>query len=132
MKNIFKHNNGRLFEYIKEIKEISDLVIVRFKGAIDSATIPIIRENIKKYREKYLDKNILVDFKEVSHVDSATLAALLIILGEHEKHRTKLGIINISKLFESYLQVERLGTIICTYANEELAMKALAANRKNI
>lgn len=79
-----------------------------------------------------MDKNILVDFKEVSHVDSATLAALLIILGEHEKHRTKLGIINIPKLFESYLEVERLGTIICTYDNEELAIKALSANTKNI
>jgi len=128
MKNLFKHKNGKQFEYIKEIKEIGNSVIARFRGAIDSATIPIIEKNIKKRGTLYLDKNVLVDLEDVTHVDSSTLAELLILLNELKSHHTKLGIVNVPALFMSYLQIERVGSAVRVYESEDTALRDFATS----
>jgi len=123
MKSLFKHKDGKQFEYIKEIKEIGNSVIARFRGAIDSATIPIIASNIRKRGKRYLNKNVLVDFEDVTHVDSSTLAELLILLDELQSHHAKLGVVNVPVAFMSYLQVERVESAVRVYESEDAALR---------
>ena len=73
IKHIFEHKNGKAFDYVKQIKEISDLEIVRLKGSIDAYTIPVIIANLSDSIKRYFDKDVLLDFKEVTNVDSSTL-----------------------------------------------------------
>jgi len=125
VEDIFKNQNGKTLEYIKEIKEIDDLAIVRLKGSIDSNTIPIIRTNLGSDVERYLDKHILLDLKEVILIDSATIAALIQLLSELKVHNRKLGIINMTLLFKNYLSIARLGSVVCVYKDEKSAVKDL-------
>lgn len=126
MHNIFKHENGRPFEYIKEIRDADNLVIIRLRGAVDSDTIPMIEQNIAARGIKLIDKNILVDFNEVTHVDSATLAALVTNLNNAKKHHKKMGIINIHQDLAYYLDIERIKSLFNIYENEDAALKELA------
>ena len=123
--DIFKNQNGKTLVYIKEIKEIDNLAIVRLRGAIDSRTIPIIRDNLGSDVERYLDKHILLDLKEVILIDSATIAALIQLLSELKVHNRKLGIINMTLLFKNYLSIARLGSVVCVYKDEKSAVKDL-------
>ncbi|MCK5450984.1 MAG: STAS domain-containing protein [Candidatus Omnitrophica bacterium] len=125
IEDIFKNQDGTILAYIKEIKEIDDLAIVRLKGAIDSRTIPIIRANLGSDVEKYLDKHILLDLKEVTRIDSATLASLIQLLGDLKVHNKKLGIINMTHFLKNYLSIAKLESVVCVYKDEKSAIKDL-------
>ena len=126
--DIFKDQNGNIFAYIKEIKEINDLAIVRLRGTIDSYTIPIIRANLGSKLEKYLDKDILLDFKEVAHIDSATLASFIQLLNELKMYNRKLGIANAPLLLKSYLNITKLESVVQIYKSEKAALEDLLQN----
>jgi anti-sigma B factor antagonist len=126
MRNIFRHEDGEPFKYIKSIEETDKLVIIRFRGAVDSDTIPLIKQNIAKRRERFLDKNILADFKEVTHVDSATLAAMVKNLNDIKNHHRKLGIINMHQDLRDYLKIDRIEDLFDIYDTEEAALQVLA------
>ena len=123
--DIFKDRNGNIFVYIKEIKEINDLAIVRLKGTIDSYTISTIRANLGRKLEKYLDKDILLDFKEVTHIDSAILASLIQLLNELKRHNRKLGVTNTTPLLENYLNITKLESVVQIYKSEKVALDDL-------
>ena len=128
IEDIFKNKNGKYLSYVKEIKEIDGLVIIRLKGYIDTYTIPAIRTNFVSKAKKYLDKNILLDFKEATHVDSTTLASLIQLLNELKKRNKKLGIANATPLLKKYLDINKLRSMIQIYKNEDAALKDLLQN----
>jgi processive 1,2-diacylglycerol beta-glucosyltransferase len=125
MGDIFKNKNGKTFAYIKEIKEINTLAIVRLKGSIDSHTIPIIRTNLGNKIKKYLDKDILLDCKEVTHVDSATLGSLIQLLNELKRCNRKLGIVNMTSILRDYLKITNLEFAVQVYRSQKDALDDL-------
>ena len=128
IEDIFKNQNGKTLAYIKEITELDNLAIVRLKGSIDSHTIPIIKANLGSDVERYLDKHILLDFKEVTRIDSATLASLIQLLNDLKVHNRKLGIINMILLLKNYLSIAKLESVVRVYKDEKVALKDLSQN----
>ena len=125
VRDIFKNKNGKIFNYIEEIKEIDILVIIKLKGSIDFHALPIIKANFENKIEKYLDKHILLDFKEVTHVDSTTLAALIQLLNELKKRNRKLGIVNITSILREYLKIANLESVVQVYKSQTEALDDL-------
>ena len=125
LERLFKNTTGELFNYLRKVEEAGDLIIERLQGAIDAATIPVIEEGLKGRIEKYLDKNILLDFKDVTHVDSATLAALIILLDQLQCHHRRLGIINPHPELMSYLAIEKIDKLVRVYEDEAQAVADL-------
>jgi processive 1,2-diacylglycerol beta-glucosyltransferase len=125
IRDIFKNKDGKIFTYIKEIKEIDSLVIIKLQGYIDSHTIPIIRDNFSDKIKKYLDKNILLDLKEVTHVDSSTLASLVQLLNELKKRNRKLGIVNTTFVLREYLKITNLESVVQVYKSQTDALDDL-------
>jgi len=125
IENIFKNKHGKYLSYVKEIKEIDDLVVIRLKGSIDIYATPVIKANFASKAKKYLDKNILLDFKKVTHVDSTTLASLIELLNELKKHNRKLGIIGATPLLKDYLNINKLESAVQIYKDEKAALKDL-------
>jgi len=123
--DIFRDEKGRLLPSIKEIKRLSQTTIVRFQGMIDSSTIPIISKNIKSEMKRYLDKNILLDFKEATNIDSSTLAYMISLLSQLKKRDRKLGLINTNSDMDNYLDIERVRSLVHVYKNEKEALKSL-------
>ena len=127
MRNIFRHPDGGLLACIGEIRETDDLVTIRFKGAIDASTIPVLESNFKKKAHGYVDKNMLLDFKEVTHVDSATIAALVLLLMDRKETSAKLALVNLPDMFKNYLKIERIDTLVPVFDSEPQALAAFVA-----
>jgi len=126
LKDIFRDKNGKTLPYVKDITRSGAVVIVKLHGFIDSNTIPTIEADISDKRYNYLDSNILLDFGEVTHVDSTTLAYLISLLHSLKAHHRRLGIINAGAALLNYINIEKVGELVHIYKTEEEALKDLA------
>jgi len=123
--DIFRDEEGKLLPSIKETKRLSQTTIVRFQGVIDSSTIPVISKNIKSEMKIYLDRNILLDFREATHIDSSTLGYMISLLSQLKKRDKKLGLINTNSEMDNYLEIEKVKSLVHVYKNEKEALKSL-------
>jgi len=124
--SLFRHDNGTLFNYIKDIRTTGDVVIVKLHGKIDSDTIPIIMANrSEKNLAHVTEHHLLFDLKEVDHVDSATLASLILLLHDLKLHHRKLAFINVPPMIRDYVDIVRLSYYVHEYEDEEAALAAL-------
>ena len=96
MKRFLKNTCGTLYEYIDDVVELDNAFIIRFKGDVDAQTIPCIRFNLEKTEDEYVCKNIIVDFKNVKHIDTATFAVILEFLGQLKANDNHLFLINVN------------------------------------
>ena len=124
--DLFKDNSGKPLACIKDIERIGQITIVRFCGRVDATTIPALSGRFYETEKNYFDRNILLDFREVIHVDSATLAYILIWLDKLQVHNRKIGVVNVSDDFDTYLTMDRVASIIRKYKNEAEALDELA------
>ncbi len=122
-RNVFKSNDGKAMPYIKGIEVEGETAIVHFQGEINSNTIPIIKNNCCKKTK--LDKNILIDFKEVTQIDSATLAFLVEIIKELREKNRKMAMLNISDKQQKLMEVTKLDGLIDSYNDEDAALSSL-------
>jgi len=114
-------------EYLDRIDELDNLSIVRLKGNMDQAMIPVIEERIRVNRKagSKIEKNILVDYKLVEKVDSAAVAFHLVRLKEYEAKGYKIGFINPSDELNTYLGMYHLCDAFKTYKSEQEAVNEL-------
>lgn len=110
--------------FIEQVEDVDKVHIIRLKGPIDMSTIPKIYELKLKAKNKRgtLKKSILLDFKKVSHVDSATIALLLNVLHEVKHEHHKLGLIGISRELREMFTIARVSTLFAVYETEEEAI----------
>ena len=127
MKSILKKSCGTLYEYIDDVVEVDNAFIIRFKGDVDAQTIPCIRFNLEKTGDEYVSKNIIADFKNVEHVDTATLAVILEFLGQLKANDNHLFLINVNTHFCNHLKLLNLANKIRVFDSEEEALKELTA-----
>jgi len=129
--NIFKRKKGKSLPFVKGVKETSNLIIVKLSGVIDANTIPIIRGNYKHEIKQGLDKNVLLDFKEVTHVDSSTLASLLRAMSELKQKHRKLGLVNANHALKEYIAIAKLEFIIYVYDSIDEALEDINKETKS-
>ena len=122
-KNIFKNKNGMTMPYVSGIEVEGETAIVHFKGEINANTIPIIKNNCCKKAK--LDKNILIDFSEVTQIDSATLGFLVEIIKELGEKNRKMAILNVSDKQKKLIEVTKLDELLDSFDTEEDALSFL-------
>ena len=126
LKNIFKNVKGEVLPYIKEITETDGAAIVRLQGDIDSLTLPTIMSNCCHAKQRQaINKNLILDLKDVTHIDSATLAAFVLLLNDIKEKGKQLGIINMPAMLQRYLDVSKLAQYFTVYENESVALSVL-------
>ena len=113
--------------YLEKIDELERVTVVRLKGNIDQQMIPIIEERIQHNRKKgsTINKNVLVDYKLVKKVDSATIAFHLVRLKEYQEKGFRIGFMNLSYELKVYLNMFGLCEAFKIYADEEQAINEL-------
>jgi anti-anti-sigma factor len=126
---IFEKEKNKTFDYVKEIIETAELVIIRLQGNIDRYTIPAFDGEDIKEEDIFFDKHIIMDFKEVTNVDTATIASLINFLDILKNNERKLAIINASSLFNSYLELTHLSSVFALYNDENEALKAISETK---
>lgn len=125
VEHFFRANDGSHFPYVKTMQETERLIMVHLRGPIDSSTLPIVFMDVKSKLSRYLNKHILIDFKDVTHVDSATVANLIFLLKELQHRDRKLALTYVSSELEDYIVIEKVRSLIHIYENEEEAIRAL-------
>jgi anti-anti-sigma regulatory factor len=80
-----------------------------------------VNDDLDDIMERYLDKHVLLDFKDVTHVDTSTLAGMIILLDKLQKKRRKLGIVNTAAHLEDYFAIGKIGSLMHVYGSEESA-----------
>lgn len=123
--HVFKRCDGSPLPYVKAIKEMENLIIARLHGPIDFTTVPIVYTDFKSKLRRYLNKNILLDFREVTHVDSSTIANLIFMLSQLQHHNRKFGITHISPILEHHIEIDNVRPLIRVYKNETEALAEL-------
>jgi len=114
-------------QYLDRIDELEKVSIVRLKGNIDQAMIPVIENRIQSNRKagSVIDKNVLVDYKQVEKVDSAAVAFHLVRLKEYEAKGFKIGFVNSSEELKVFLSMFHLSDAFKIYTSEEDAINEL-------
>jgi anti-anti-sigma factor len=98
---------------VKEIKNMEILLdsknnIVKIKGEIDLNNSKKLKEEVNKI----INKNIVMDFKEVSYLDSAGIGALISIHKDLQSKSGSLEIINIDKKIKELFDMVGLSKLM--------------------
>ena len=127
LRDIFKSTKKVFSPFIDDIEVHDHLQIVRLQGPIDVSTIPALEKLVLHAEKKsgMLDKNIMVDFKKVTHVDSATVAVLLAALSELKHHRHRLVLVNVTPELKTKLVIAKLDQFFETCQCEDKACEEL-------
>ena len=114
---------GKKFPFIKDVIIDNNMVLIKLKGLVDSSAIPIVDS---KRREKAVkDHHIILDFKEVEHIDSVTLAYLVVAFSDLKKQNKKLAVINATSLLKGYIDLLHLNHIVKVYKSKRAALADL-------
>lgn len=112
---------------IEEVEDRGPVQILRLRGPVDMYTIPEVETLLWRAREKkgQLQKDIMLDFKHVGHVDSSTCALLVRALNEVKHDHHKLVIVNAPQQLKGILEITHLKKLFTAYDSEEEGLKAL-------
>jgi anti-anti-sigma factor len=123
----FQNTKGEMPSFIDSMEDYPHLKMIRLKGNLDKTTIGemrYFRDKAKKHHE-LLNKNILLDFRNVEHVDSAAIAELLQILKELKQKNYKLALMYVSPTLKSMLQILNLDEVLEVFDTEKKAFTAI-------
>ncbi len=118
---IKKYNDGEL-PWIKELVLEDDYVIFRLQGDIDVSIIPNFPEGTQ-HDKNISKKHFIIDFKDVAHVDSSTIASLVRIFSQLKVVKKKLVVINVTAFLKNYIEIFKVALVVKICKSEEQALK---------
>ena len=116
---------------ISGVEDYPSLRIVRLRGSINQQTVSEL-EKFRKWVSKrpgYHQKHILLDFKEVTRVDTAAVAEIIQEVSILKTGNLRLGAINLSESVRSMLQVLKVERLISFYKNESEALEDMTGKK---
>jgi anti-anti-sigma factor len=110
---------------IESVEDYPTIRIVRLRGAIDQATVTEI-ERFRKWVARhhgFKHKHILLDFKNVTHVDTAAVAQILQAVAELKAAHFRLVAVHLNDTVRGMFQVLKVEKWIALYENESDAVE---------
>ncbi len=120
----FHNEKGQLPSFIESLDDYPHLKIVRLRGFLNLHENPEIQHFLSRAQKKGagLNKSILLDLKNASHVDSATIAGFLSVLSKLKKKNFKLGLMNVPDALKGALEILKLDDIFIIFESEKRAL----------
>lgn len=100
----------------------SDIMKVDLKGEIDHHSSIVIREEIDSYIEKHRIKKILINFKNVTFMDSSGIGMIIGRYKKLQKLGGKIGVVNLSPKIKSIFQMSGLFNLVSCFSSEKEAI----------
>ncbi len=127
MINLFKKKLKEKPPYLEKIDSFEKLDIVRLKGRLDHEMIPIVESRIKTNRAagSTIDKNVVLDFARVEHVDSALIASHVIHLKEYQEKGFTIAFLNVTNQWQALVEIFKESKEFKVYVSEDQAIKDL-------
>ena len=112
---------------IAAVEDYPTLRIIRLRGPIDQTTVSdleIFRKWVAKHRG-FTHKHILLDFKQVTRVDTAAVAQIMQAVAELRSKQYRVGVIHLNKMYRDLLRMLRVDEWLVFYTNESDALNDL-------
>jgi ABC-type transporter Mla MlaB component len=126
---LFKKKKEPLPPFIRDVSDFGHVKIIRFKGSLEKPVIPDLTAFFEASKlgkgPGHLDKSVLLDFKKVGHVESATIAALLQILTALRKKGQRLALMNVPTLMSDTLDILKLKHAFIILESEKRAYEEI-------
>ena len=122
---MFSDNEGAAPFSIEALEDYPTIRIVRLRGPIDQTTVSEL-ERFRKWVGRHRGfklKNVLLDFRSVTHVDTSAVAEIIQHVSELKTAHFKLGAINLNEEVQSMFQVLKVDTLVIFYKNESEAVE---------
>ncbi len=111
--------------HVESVMIKDSYALVRLRGRIDAETLPDI-SGPTVWKEELSGKNIILDFKNVVRIDSATLAALIAAFHNLKSQKKKLGLINAPAMLKNYIEILKVEGMVKVYKSEKTAARAFS------
>ena len=122
---MFFEKGGDAPQSIYSLEDYPSIRIVRLRGSIDQTTVAEL-ERFRKWVAKhrgFKHKHVLLDFKNVTHVDTAAVAEILQAVSELKTAHFRLGAINLNEAVHGMFQVLKVEKWVQVYKNESEAVE---------
>jgi len=87
-------------------------VSVKIIGNFDATTTPILNTHCRRIAHDKTVKTIVLDFQDVTHIDTSAFACMVGFMQEHLKEDVKLYLKNLNKTQKSHIEILKLSKII--------------------
>ena len=111
-------------EYIHSIEKVESTTIIRLRGSITFFTLPEIQAEFTYKVRGREPGNVILDLKDVTKVDSSSIALLIERLKylKTQEEESEIGLINLSEKMRSLLKLLRLQEVFKEYPTEAEAL----------
>ena len=109
---------------ISSVEDYPTIRIVRLRGPIDQTTVSEL-ENFRKWvanHRGFKHKHVLLDFRQVTHTDTAAVAQIVRAVSELKTAHFRLGAVHLSEEVRSMFQVLKVEKWIEVFDNESDAL----------
>lgn len=116
---------------ISGVEDYPSLRIVRLRGSITQQTVSEL-ERFRKWvakRPGFHHKHVLLDFKNVTRVDTAAVAEIIQEVSELKPGNFRLGAIHLSETVRGMFQVLKVEKLIAVYDNESEALEDMTRKK---
>ncbi len=114
-------------QFIREIQEIQGVRVVRLQGPVGKeigAQVEAAQEAAEK--QEMFTRPLLIDFKDTTEWDFATISYLVQTLRRHLAAGTNIGIINPSEILVAEFAIAKVDQMFRVFESEEAAIAALS------
>jgi anti-sigma B factor antagonist len=107
-----------------KVDERSNCAILKITGDVDLYSSPQVRSQIINLVNNQ-QFNLLVDFTDVTYMDSSGVATLVEALQMTHRNHGKLRLFNMRQAIRDVFELSRLDKVFEIYDNEELATQGI-------
>ncbi|MBN2097400.1 MAG: STAS domain-containing protein [Candidatus Omnitrophica bacterium] len=103
-------------------RKMDQVVIVELSGEIDINTSPLVRKTFDQLI-KQQEQKVLLNFSQVSYIDSSGLATLVEMLKRLRRFGGNLRLCNLSEKVKGLFEITKLDKLFQIFPEEEQALR---------
>jgi anti-anti-sigma factor len=87
-------------------------ITVKVIGNFDATTTPVLNGHCERYARDKAINNIVLDFQDVTHIDTSAFACVVGFMQEHLKGGVELYLKNLNEEQKSHIEILKLSEIV--------------------
>jgi anti-anti-sigma regulatory factor len=112
--------------HIHMTKNVNGVKALKITGAFTKDTIPDLQKICYSFAKDQLTKGVLLDFQEVTEIDTAAFACIIGFIKDHIPQGVKIGVINLKTQEKMLAELLKVDKVIHEFQNESEAIDALS------
>ncbi len=103
-----------------KVIDMSDYTYIEFYGDIDDSVCPRYKKELSELIENNKSKNMVLDFKQVTFIDSSGIGLILGRYNQLKSHKRKLYVNETNSHINKLFKISGIYTIIENFSKEKV------------